>query len=78
MKTLRTTLVLATLIGAMGLQSVRADQPNMRAALAHLREAKAALQRAEHNKGGHRGRAVEIINRAIAEVEAGIAVGAHR
>jgi hypothetical protein len=77
MKTLRTTLVLATLIGAIGLQSVRADQPNMRAALAHLREAKAALQRAEHNKGGHRGRAVEIINRAIAEVEAGIVAGRH-
>lgn len=77
MKALKTTLVLVTLIGAMGLQSVWADQPNMRAALAHLREAKAALQRAEHNKGGHRGRAVEIINRAIAEVEAGIVAGRH-
>ena len=65
------------LIAAMGMQSVRADQPNMRAALAHLREAKAALQRADHNKGGHRGRAIEIINRAIAEVEAGIAAGRH-
>jgi Tfp pilus assembly protein PilX len=77
MKTLRTSLVLVTLIGAMGLQSVWADQPNMRAALGHLREAKAALQRAEHNKGGHRGRAVEIVNHAIAEVEAGIAAGRH-
>jgi hypothetical protein len=77
MKTFRTTLVLVTLISAMGLQSVWADQPNMRAALAHLREAKAALQRAEHNKGGHRGKAVGLINRAIAEVEAGIAVGRH-
>ena len=77
MKTFRTTLVLVTLIAAMGLQSVWADQPNMRAALVHLREAKAALQRAEHNKGGHRGKAVELINRAIAEVEAGIAVGRH-
>jgi hypothetical protein len=78
MKTFRATLVLVTLISAMGLQSLWADQPNMRAALAHLREAKAALQRAEHNKGGHRGRAVEFVNRAIAETEAGIAVGAHR
>jgi len=78
MKTFRATLILVTLISAMGLQSVWADQPNMRAALAHLREAKAALQRAEHNKGGHRGRAVEFVNRAIAETEAGIAVGAHR
>ena len=77
MKTLRTGLVLVALIAAMGMQSARADQPNMRAALAHLREAKAALQRAEHNKGGHRGRAIEIINRAIAEVEAGIVVGRH-
>ena len=68
---------MVALIGAMGLQSVRADQPNMRAALAHLREARAALERAEHNKGGHRGKAVELINRAIAEVEAGIAVGRH-
>ena len=78
MKTLRTAVVLAVLVASLGLQSVRADQPNMRAALAHLREAKSALQRAEHNKGGHRGRAIEIINRAIAEVEAGIAAGAHR
>jgi hypothetical protein len=78
MKTLRTGLVLMTMIAAMGLQSVRADQPNMRAALEHLRAARAALQRAEHNKGGHRGRAVEFVNRAIAETEAGIAAGAHR
>jgi hypothetical protein len=77
MKTLRMSLVLVTMIGAMGLQSIRADQPNMRAALAHLREAKAALQRAEHNKGGHRTRAIEIVNQAIAEVEAGIAAGRH-
>ena len=77
MKTLRTGLVLVTMIAAIGLQSVRADQPNMRAALAHLRDARAALQRAEHNKGGHRGKAIEIINRAIAEVEAGIAAGRH-
>ena len=65
------------MIGAMGLQSIQADQPNMRAALAHLREAKAALQRAEHNKGGHRTRAIEIVNQAIAETEAGIAAGRH-
>ena len=77
MKTFRTTLVLVTLLSAMGFQSAWADQPNMRAALEHLRAARAALQRAEHNKGGHRGRAVEFVNRAIAETEAGIAVGRH-
>jgi hypothetical protein len=77
MKTLRTSVVLVVLVASLGLQSVRAAQPNMDAALAHLREAKASLQRAEHNKGGHRGKAIEIINRAIAEVEAGIAAGRH-
>jgi Tfp pilus assembly protein PilX len=77
MKTLKTSLILLTMIGVTGLQSVRADQPNMRAALGHLREAKAALQRAEHDKGGHRARAIEIVNHAIAETEAGIAAGRH-
>jgi mannose/cellobiose epimerase-like protein (N-acyl-D-glucosamine 2-epimerase family) len=73
MKTLKTGLMLIAVVAAMGLQSARADQPHMQNALMHLREARSALQRAEHNKGGHRERAVEIINRAIAEVEAGIA-----
>ena len=73
MKTLKTGLMLAAAVAAMGLQSARADQPHMQNALMHLREARSALQRAEHNKGGHRERAVEIVNRAIAEVEAGIA-----
>jgi len=43
MKTLKTGLVLVTAIAAMGLQSVRADQPRMRNALRHLRDARAAL-----------------------------------
>jgi len=73
MKTLKTSLVLAVAVAAMGLQSIRADQPHMQNALTHLREARTALQRAEHNKGGHRARALEKVNQAIAEVEAGIA-----
>jgi hypothetical protein len=74
MKTLKTGLVLVTAIAAMGLQSVRADQPRMRNALRHLRDARAALENAERNKGGHRERAIELVNQAIAEVEAGMAV----
>jgi hypothetical protein len=73
MKTLKTSLMLVAVVAAMGFQSIRADQPHMKNALMHLREARAALQRAEHNKGGHRARAVEMINQAIAEVEAGMA-----
>jgi mannose/cellobiose epimerase-like protein (N-acyl-D-glucosamine 2-epimerase family) len=73
MKTLKMSLILAAAVAALGLQSVRADQPHMQNALMHLREARTALQKAEHNKGGHRQRAIERVNQAIAEVEAGMA-----
>jgi hypothetical protein len=50
-------------------------QPNMEAALGHLEQAKASLERAEHNKGGFRVKAVEHVNQAIAAVREGIAAG---
>lgn len=50
-------------------------QPNMEAALGHLEQAKASLERAEHNKGGFRVKAVEHVNQAIAAVREAIAVG---
>lgn len=48
------------------------DQPFMQNARADLQKARAALQRAEHNKGGHRANAVSLINSAIVEVNRGI------
>jgi len=48
-------------------------QPAMHAALAHLREAREALKDASADKGGHRVRAIKMINQAIEEVERGIA-----
>jgi hypothetical protein len=50
-------------------------QPNMEAALGHLEQAKASLERAEHNKGGFRVKALEHLNQAIAAVREGIATG---
>jgi hypothetical protein len=50
-------------------------QPNMEAALGHLEQAKAALERAEHNKGGFRVRALELTSEAIKAVREGIAAG---
>jgi hypothetical protein len=73
MKTLRAGFVVLVVISALGVSSARADQPHMRNALGFLREARTALQRAVPNKGGHRERAIEHVDRAIAEVEAGIA-----
>jgi hypothetical protein len=51
-------------------------QPNMQSALDSLMSARSSLERASHNKGGHRVRALELTNQAINEVQMGIAVGA--
>ncbi len=50
-----------------------AQQPNMQNALNALFSARSSLQMAAPNKGGHRDRAIVLVNQAIAEVEAGIA-----
>lgn len=50
----------------------REAQPQMEGAIEHLREAKRNLELASHDKGGHRAKALELTNRAIQEVEAGI------
>jgi hypothetical protein len=47
-------------------------QPAMHNALQHMRQAQAALEKAEHDKGGHRVKALEHLKAAIAETEAGI------
>ena len=50
-----------------------ADQPYMHAARTDLQQARARLQAALANKGGHRVKAIEHVNRAIALVNQGIA-----
>ena len=49
-----------------------ADQPNMQGALASLLQARESLQKATHDKGGHRVKAIKAIDAAIVEVQAGI------
>ena len=73
---LKTNLVLLAAITALTLRSASADplpQPRMQEALASLRDARASLIKAEANKNGHRAKAIELVNQAIAEVEAGMA-----
>lgn len=50
-----------------------ANQPFMDAALGQLRAARASLQQAEPNKGGHREAAIGLVDQAIEQVQAGIA-----
>jgi hypothetical protein len=47
-------------------------QPAMHRALDHLRQAKTNLENGAHDKGGHRSRALDLVNQAIAEVNEGI------
>lgn len=65
-------------VASVGVQLALADvvchgQPNMQAALEHLRQARASLDRAEHNKGGWRDRAIQSADAAIRETQNGCA-----
>ena len=60
------------LLGAAFVYAIVPDQPFMEKARANLQGAKAELQSAEHNKGGHRAKALEYVNAAISEVNQGI------
>jgi hypothetical protein len=65
-------LVLLLVIGFVAGQ-LSAAQPQMQAALKNLRQARSNLNNATADKGGHRERAIELVNQAIDQVEAGIA-----
>lgn len=49
-----------------------ADQPAMRDALASLQRARASLERGTDDKGGHRAKAIRLVDEAIAQVKAGM------
>ncbi len=52
-----------------------ADEPHMKAALGRLQEAKEQLEKAVPDKGGHREKAIELINAAIKQVKQGMEFG---
>jgi hypothetical protein len=66
-------LSIGAVLGIVG--EAKASQPYMESALSDLQNARDALMRAEHDKGGHRARALNLVNQAIGEVEAGIQAG---
>jgi hypothetical protein len=68
-------LLLAILLGSLVLVQAGSnapDQPRMHQAKADLEAARSELQKAEHNKGGHRAKAIEYVEAAITEVNRGI------
>ena len=68
----RTRFLWVVLLLSMMVTIARADQPRMTSARTHLQQARAQLQVAVRNKGGHRAKAIALINNAIAEINAGI------
>jgi hypothetical protein len=61
------------IISSLGIGYALGAQPHMDAALALLQNARGELNQAEPNKGGHREKAIALVDQAIGEVRAGIA-----
>src|ERR1051326_5401108 len=72
--------LLAILVVVLGYAAgcATGGQPHMTGALDDLRSARPELQAANENKGGHRERALELVDQAIGEVQAGINFAASR
>jgi hypothetical protein len=68
----KTILAVVMLLGIVVIAGAMPDQPNMQAARGNLITARNELQRATPDKGGHRARAIGLVNSAIAEVNLGI------
>jgi uncharacterized membrane-anchored protein YhcB (DUF1043 family) len=68
-------LVIGLLIGGAIASWAAINQPHMIAALDALHKAKAELEVAEHNKGGHREKALELVHKAIEQTKKGIEAG---
>ena len=69
----KSLFVVMLLLGIVAIAGAVPDQPHMQAARSSLQTAKAELQKATPDKGGHRVNAIGLVNSAIAEVNAGIA-----
>jgi hypothetical protein len=71
--TLALAATLSLVVGNGAVRDASADpQPRMYSALDHLQQARADLVKATANKGGHRAKAIELVDRAIDEVKLGI------
>ena len=68
----KTILAVVILLSIDIIAGAMPDQPNMQAARGNLITARNELRRATADKGGHRARAIGLVNSAIAEVNLGI------
>jgi hypothetical protein len=71
-------LALWTVASNGAIRSALAEQGNMDDAITKLQDARGALQRAANDKGGHRTKAIALVNEAIEEAKAGVEHASHR
>ena len=74
-KKMAVVLIIGLLVGAAAGSWAAIHQPHMIAAYDALKKAKEELAVAEHNKGGHRERAIDLVNKALAQTKMGIEAG---
>ncbi len=72
----RKALLGAAIAASMGIGYAIGAQPHMEASVGLLQNARTELAAATPNKGGHRERALGLIDQAVSEVRAGIAFAA--
>ena len=65
--------ILLLFLGYLAGCATGGGQPHMQAAVTHLTAARDELNAADANKGGHRERAIGLVNDAIAQVQQGMA-----
>ncbi len=68
-------LVIGLLVGAAAGGWAAIHQPHMISALEALKKAQMELEVAEHNKGGHREKALKLVHQAIEQTKKGIEAG---
>lgn len=62
----------AVLVGGVFIGQAMADQPHMENALSALKTARAELNASNPDKGGHRVKAMGLVDEAIGQVQAGM------
>lgn len=73
MKKMMMVAVVSAFVGGFATQAFAEKQPMMAKALNNLEEAKRNLENATADKGGHRVKALALVNEAITSVKAGMA-----
>ncbi|ATB44038.1 hypothetical protein CYFUS_009519 [Cystobacter fuscus] len=70
--------LVAFFLGGFTQHALAEGQPKLDEALVHLRYALAALNAAPDDKGGHKAKAIELTQKALEQVNQGIAAGGKR